>query len=176
MTAEKPTGRKRRLILVAMAIGAVLVGAQAPKRLFIAKTPSVKSRLLWLSGDPLNARHGDYVVFTLDRDRLQGIKIPKKLDTDPSKPLKVVKRLACDEGEVLKHSGAGGRDFYCGEEFVGRAKQVSRTGVPLQPTDFEGTIPQGKAFMAGDDKDAYDSRYFGLVDKRDFLYRATGIF
>ncbi|ORJ57505.1 S26 family signal peptidase [Geothermobacter hydrogeniphilus] len=176
MTAEKPTGKKLKWICMSMAVVAALIGSMLPGRLFITLTPSIRYRLLWLTSDVWNVRHGDYVAFRVDRKRLQGLLLPESWTEDADGMITAIKRIGCDEGETLLRTGAGGRDFYCGDEFLGRAKKVSRKGEPLQPAQIEGVIPQGMAFMAGDSKDSFDSRYFGLVDKRAFLKRATGIF
>jgi len=176
MTAQKPTGKKLKWICVAMAVIAGLIGSQLPGRLFITLTPSIKHRLLWLTSDVKNVGTGDYVVFLLDKKKLQGLPLPTELAEDEDGIISAVKRVGCDEGEVLSRTGKDGRDFFCAEQFLGRAKEETRMGVALEPARVQGAIPPGMAFMVGDNKDSFDSRYFGLVNKRSFVSRANGIF
>jgi len=176
MTAQKPTGKKLKWICVAMAVVAGLIGSQLPGRLFITLTPSIKYRLLWLTSDVKNVGTGDYVVFLLDRTRLKGLPLPTELTTDEDGIISAVKRIGCDEGEFLNHDGEDGREFFCGDRFLGRAKEKTRKGATLEPAQVQGIIPPGRAFMVGDNVDSFDSRYFGLVDKESFISRANGIF
>jgi type IV secretory pathway protease TraF len=176
MTAQKPTGKKLKWICVAMAVIAGLIGSQLPGRLFITLTPSIKYRLLWLTSDVKNVGTGDYVVFLLDKKKLLGLPLPTELAEDEDGIISAVKRIGCDEGKVLSRTGKDGLDFFCGERFLGRAKEKTRKGVPLEPARAQGVIPPGMAFMVGDNKDSFDSRYFGLVNKKSFVSRANGIF
>jgi len=176
MTEQKPTGKKLQWICVAIAVIAGLVGSQLPGRLFISLTPSIKYRLLWLTSDVKNIDTGDYVVFLLDKKRLQGLPLPTELAEDEDGIISAVKRIGCDEGEVLNRKGDNGRNFFCGERFLGNAKRLTRKGASLEPARIQGVIPPGMAFMVGDNMDSFDSRYFGLVDKESFVSRATGIF
>jgi type IV secretory pathway protease TraF len=176
MTAHKPTGKKLKWICVAMAVVAGLIGSQLPGRLFITLTPSIKYRLLWLTSDVKNVGTGDYVVFLLDKDRLQDLPLPTELAEDKGGVISAVKRIGCDAGEILSRKGENGRDFFCGERFLGRAKEKTRKGAMLEPARAQGVIPPGRAFMVGDNTDSFDSRYFGLVDKKSFVSRANGIF
>jgi len=165
--------RERRGLALGL-VSALFLATYIIRHLFISITPSISYRVLWLD-DVHNARKGDYVVFRLDTRRLQGVPLPVDL-RDEKGFIRAVKRLACDEGEVISHRGPGGRDIYCGDEFLGRVKERSHTGQPLRALRFEGVIPPGRAYMAADNMDSFDSRYFGLVDKRDFEYRAIGFF
>ncbi len=176
MTVQKPAGKKLKWICIAMAVIAGLIGSQLPGRLFITLTPSIKYRLLWLTSDVKNVGTGDYVVFLLNKKKLQGLSLPTELAEDEDGIISAVKRIGCDEGEVLSREGEAGRDFFCGERFLGRAKEKTHKGVPLEPALVQGTIPPGMAFMVGDNVDSFDSRYFGLVSKESFVSRANGIF
>lgn len=175
-SAQKPTGKKLTWVLVVMATVAAVAGTQLPQRFFISLTPSIKYRLLWLNSDVENTTTGDYVVFKLNKKQLAGLPIPIELAEDQDGIINAVKRIGCDEGQILTRNGKNGRDFYCNGEYLGQAKERSKKGDLLAPAQLGGVIPHGKAFMSGDSKDSYDSRYFGFVDKKTFVYRATGIF
>ena len=176
MTAQKPTGKKLKWLLVAMAVVAGLIGSYLPRHLFIALTPSVKYRLFWMTLDTQNLSTGDYVVFLLNRDCLQGLPLPTELAEDKDGIIHAVKRIGCDTGEELIRKGKNGREFYCRKRFLGKTKEQSRHGEPLKPAQVQGVIPPGMAFLVGDNKDSFDSRYFGLIDKESFVSRANGIF
>jgi len=176
MTAQKPTGRKLKWLLVAIAVVAGLIGSYLPGHLFIALTPSVKYRLFWMTLDTQGFSTGDYVVFLLNRDRLQGLPLPTELAEDEDGIIHAVKRIGCDEGEKLIRKGENGRKFYCGERFMGRAKEKTHQGKLLEPAPVQGVIPPGMVFLVGDNKDSFDSRYIGLIDKESFVSKANGIF
>ncbi len=170
------TRKKLKWLLVVMAVIAGVIGAYLPRHLFIALTPSVNYRLFWMSLDTQHLSTGDYVVFRLNRDRLQGLPLPTELAEDEDGIVLAVKRIGCNEGEILTRNRKKGREFYCGEQFLGRAKEKTRHGKPLQPAQVEGVIPPGMVFLVGDNKDSFDSRYFGLLDKESFVSKANGIF
>lgn len=176
MTAQKPTGKKLKWTYIAMAGVVGLIGSQIPGHLFIPLTPSIKYRLLWLTSDVKNIGKGDYVVFLLDKKNISGLPLPTELAKDEDGIITAIKRIGCDEGEVLSRTGKDGREFSCAGQFLGRAKEKTRKGGALWPAQIQGTIPPGMAFMVGDDKDSFDSRYFGLVNKNSFVSRANGIF
>ena len=176
MIEPKLNGKKFKLIVLLIAVLVAVGGSQIPKHIFITLTPSIKYRVLWLTADLDNISVGDYVVFRLNKERLQGLPLPTELADDDDGIILAVKRVGCVEGDVLLRKGDGGRDFYCGDQFLGHAKDKSRKGVPLDPARIQGTIPEGKAYVTGDNVDSFDSRYFGLVSKNTFVYRAIGIF
>lgn len=74
------------------------------------------------------------------------------------KKVSLLKRVKCMAGDTLvvddKHW------FYCNNQLISIAN--SDTDLPI--FTFHGTIPNGKAFVLGDNPNSFDSRYYGLVD------------
>jgi type IV secretory pathway protease TraF len=159
------------MILMLMLLLAGLGGSFLPGRISVTLTPSVKHRVWWLSSDTSHVRHGQYVMFRLSHASLEGMAIPDSVVI--GEDIRAIKRVGCDEGEELKREGL---DFFCGDEFLGRAKERSKNGAPLTPFPFSGRIPPGKVFLVGDNPDSFDSRYFGLVEKNNYLAWARSIF
>lgn len=131
-------------------------GTAIPARLVVALSNSVGHRIFYYkpnyNQDEL--QKGTYVLFDLYT----------KLRKD-CRPCTVIKRIACDEGDVL--SSDPHRNYYCNDEYIGTAKLFAKNGTPLEPYKYNGVIPHGKMFVAGACIDSYDSRYFGLIEKND---------
>lgn len=165
------TTRKKRTILLLSLLLAGFAGSFLPARISVTLTPSVKHRIWWLSQDTFQVRQGQYVLFHLPYSSLAGMVVPESVVS--GEDIQAIKRVGCDEGEMLNRKG---RDFFCKEEFLGRAKEQSQNGEPLTPFLFSGRIPPGKVFLVGDHPDSFDSRYFGLVEKSNYLAWARPIF
>lgn len=161
---------KKRLVLFLALLLASAAGL-ALQRVSVTLTPSVKHRIWWLSDDIGKVRHGQYVLFRLPYKKLEGM--PVSASVRQGEDVRAIKRVGCDEGENLRRRG---KAFYCGEEFLGFAKEKSSEGESLVPADVSGWIPEGQAFLIGDNPDSYDSRYFGLVDKDRYLAWARPLF
>jgi len=90
-----------------------------------------------------------------------------------------LKRMAGIPGSTVTARDAGGdyRDYFVDGQFVGRAKPLSKTGMPLKPGP-EGIIPPGRYYMAAPNPDSLDSRYalVGWVDHEQLVGRALRIF
>ena len=69
------------------------------------------------------------------------------------------------------------REFFINGKSVGRAKEYSLNGQPLEMNDFRGVIPPGKFWFAAEHVDSFDSRYklSGLGDMQDIIGRAYKI-
>lgn len=67
-----------------------------------------------------------------------------------------------------------GSRFYINGEYVGTAKQRSRTGEPLRPGPI-GVIPDGHYFVSTPHPNSYDSRYedIGWISKNRIIGRAV---
>lgn len=159
------------MVLMLPLLLAGLAGSFLPGRVSITLTPSVKHRIWWLSSDTSHVRHGQYVLFGLPYARLEGMTVPDSVVR--GEEIRAIKRVGCDEGQDLRRDG---RDFFCGEEFLGQARERSQKGEPLTPSPFSGKVPPGKAFLVGDHPDSFDSRYFGLVEKENYLAWARPVF
>lgn len=161
---------KKRLVLLLALVLASAAGL-ALQHVSITLTPSVKYRIWWLSYDIEQVRHGQYVLFRLPLEKMKGMTVSESVRQ--GQDVRAIKRVGCDEGEMLRRRG---RAFYCGEEFLGTAKEKSSAGKPLVPADVTGEIPRGQVFLIGDSPDSFDSRYFGLVSKDRYLAWARPIF
>jgi hypothetical protein len=97
-----------------------VVGALIPGRFCVTLTPSVKYRLFFLDRDLAQVKTGDYVLFNLDAGRLGSLPLPEGVREGET--VRAVKRVVCAEGEQLR---VVGRDFFCDDEPIGRAKARS---------------------------------------------------
>jgi signal peptidase I len=84
-----------------------------------------------------------------------------------------IKRIACGEGRLLTVEGLY---FYCGGRFLGAAKTTTSTGAAITPFTYNGLVPNGSYFVMGDNKNSYDSRYWGFLKKEAIIARAYPIF
>lgn len=85
-----------------------------------------------------------------------------------------IKRVVGVPGDVVSRVG---RDFWVNGVYVGRAKEVSRAGVPLEAAD-PGVIPPGRFFVATPNPDSLDSRYrlTGNIASGQLIGRAHELF
>src|ERR1700690_401853 len=95
-------------------------------------------------------------------------KFTDKQDTD-----KTLKIVGCMGGSFLT---VVNKDYYFDNEYLGKAKDVSLAGKPMENYVFNGTIPINSLFVIGQHKDSFDSRYFGFVDSRNVVAKAFPIF
>ena len=159
------------MILLLSLLLAGLAGSSLPGRISVTLTPSVKHRVWWLSKNTFSVHRGQYVLFHLPHSRLNKMVVPEAVVDNQD--IRAIKRIGCDEGEMLTRDG---RDYYCGDEFLGYAKEHSKKGEALTAFQFSGKIPTGKVFLVGDHPDSFDSRYFGLVEKSSYKAWARPIF
>lgn len=70
------------------------------------------------------------------------------------------------------------RNFYVNGQFVGRAKELSRSFEPLEPNSFRGVIPYGKFWYFTEHPDSFDSRYSlaGFGDTQDIVGKTYILF
>jgi len=88
-------------------------------------------------------------------------------------PCLVVKYIKCDENNNLR---AEAGTFFCNDVYLGAAKTHSKKGVPVKAFEYNGIIPKNYFFDMGTDKDSYDSRYTGLINKNDVKAVAIPVF
>ena len=145
-----------------LVLSLAIAGAVIPSRFTVNPTPSLGATLFLLKNSPEEVRKGDYVVFTLGQTDLRA----------PGRQL--VKKVTCNEGEMLIERG---KEYWCnGNEYLGRAKDLSLKGERLDNFAYNGVIPKGFCFVSGDHKDSYDSRYWGFLDKKDVVALAYPLF
>ena len=89
--------------------------------------------------------------------------------------LKLVKGVEGEQVTAVSYD-TGFSDFYVSGSFVGRAKPLSQSGMPLSPGPT-GTIPPHHFYMSAPNPDSLDSRYalVGWVDEKFIIGRAIEI-
>jgi len=89
--------------------------------------------------------------------------------------LKLVKGVEGAQVTAVSYD-TGFSDFYVNGSFVGRAKPLSQSGMPLNPGPT-GTIPPHHYYMSAPNPDSLDSRYalVGWVDEKSIIGRAIEI-
>lgn len=147
MTAEVK-GREVFWKRFALLMGVALVVVFIESHLVIPATPSIRYHALWIS--PGAIEKGDYANVVIQNDVI-----------DKDDAVKLTKRVACVAGEYLKYEDG---QHFCNGEWLGRTLQRTRDGLPLTAFVYDGEIPAGKVYLAGENYRSFDSRYFGLVD------------
>ena len=135
----------------------VAAGTSIPERISVTITPSLRNRIFLLDRYPNTGsiKKDQYVLFILRSEITEG-----------SKTNKVIKKVACVEGDELL---VRERSYFCNDRYLGAAKEYSLTGEKLTHFPFEGIIPEGKLFVFSNHVDSFDSRYFGFVRRDDVL-------
>lgn len=149
----RPKGKKF-VIFIVIIMFSVMVSWIYERNLIITLTPSLDHRIFLkktFEGKQLSLEKGDYVMFSLKHDKHA---LPE---------YRLLKKVACVEGEVLKVTPE--KKYYCNNKYLCKAKDRSLKGEKLDNFVFNGKIPVGSIFVMGHHKDSYDSRYFGLVPK-----------
>ena len=87
----------------------------------------------------------------------------------------VGKKVLGVPGDVVTEEN---RNFYINGIFVGRAKELSLSGQPIDASAFRGVIPKGKFWFGTDHVDSFDSRYAmaGLADDNDVIGHIIALF
>lgn len=143
----------------------LLGGMLTASRFDVTLTPSLPYRVFYLDRSPdiHSLKKGDYVVFELK----------SKYFPNPDRRERVMKKITCDNGEALKVEERG---YYCGSEYLGRAKEYTMKGEKLKNFIFNGLIPVGHAFVSSRHKDSFDSKYYGFIDKKSVKAKAYPVF
>lgn len=139
---------------VLLIIGLLVLGMELPARIAVATSESVIHRIFFIDGrEPLDFSQGDYIM----------IDYPASTYTE-NKPVQVIKTVGCDQGHHLKVEY---NQYYCDSKFLGTAKAETRTGKQLTAFQYDGKVPEGKFFAAGQHKDSFDSRYIGFLERKN---------
>lgn len=157
--------RNRTAVTVIFVLALALAGSIIPSKFTITRSPSLRHRVFYLDKSPAarGLKRGDYVVFTIQDRRVEG-----------GKKVLLTKEIGCAPGDTLSIQG---RDYYCnGANYLGKAKETTLNGERLSNFIFNGTVPEGKIFVAGHHKDSFDSRYFGFIDTSDITAKAYPVF
>ena len=140
-----------------------LIAPSIPEHLHVVTSASIDHRIFYKGDGFITAKDGDYVTFTMKSPLIEH-----------GKPVNVTKKVACRGGDVL--SVTDNKEYLCNKAFLKRAIDQTPSGVPLSNFKFTGVIPEGKYFVMGTDRNSFDSRYYGLVDKSDILRKDYPIF
>jgi len=164
--------------LLLLLLSLILAGMAVPSRLVVSTSASLKHRIFF-NTIPSDLKKGDYVVFNLGY---------KGVYYKQYRGKRLVKRIVCDEGEILrvteelvfyKEKGVTKKEirkqYWCNGEYLGEALTHDSKGVKLHNFVYNGVIPRGKAFVLGAHYRSYDSRYWGFLDKSKVLYKAIPI-
>jgi len=146
----------------AIVTAALLAWIYLISHISVTLTPSLSHRVFYIDKGFSKAGKGDYVLFDFSSELIEG-----------GRPVKGLKQIGCDEGDYLQEMMG---DYFCGMEYLGRAKERSLKGEPLSRFTYRGAVPPGKIFVVGDSVDSFDSRYWGFLDKREIIAKAYPIF
>ncbi|MEM5853944.1 MAG: signal peptidase I [Candidatus Aenigmatarchaeota archaeon] len=117
-------------------------------------SPSLKHRFFYVDLRRKEPKRGEYIAFWLYPDKII------------SEKQRSIKEVVCFPGDVLE---VRGRDYYCNGVYLGRAKERSKKGIPVDNFKWNGVIPDGMYFVMGVHPDSYDSRYYGFVSKERII-------
>lgn len=87
--------------------------------------------------------------------------VPKK-DKYTQKANYLLKQVGCKPTQYLETRGL---DYYCDGVKISTAKKFDLSGKPLEQFIFQGYIDKDKYFAIASHPYAYDSKYFGFVNK-----------
>jgi conjugal transfer pilin signal peptidase TrbI len=162
MQSRNNSPEKFDLRIFLFVLSLAIAGAVIPSRFTVNLTQSLGATLFLLKRSPDTVGKGDHVVFSLK-------------ETDRHVPGgRLIKQVTCDEGETLT---VREKDYWCnGNEYLGRAKDLSLKGERLDQFVYNGVVPRGFCFVSGHHNDSYDSRYWGFLNKKDVSALAYPVF
>lgn len=156
MAALSLLGKRYALTLLALLFGTVLFTSRY--QLALNMTESLQGTVFLIDKSHKRAVKGELVAFTW-----------KNAPPIPD-GITVIKRVAGVSGDAVR---VVNRHVLMNGILIGRAKETSRTGEPLEV--IAGcVIPENYFFAAGDHPDSFDSRYEapGLISTRAIKGRA----
>jgi len=162
--------RKKSISTIKIIVLIVLlsIAGLLPAHISVTLTQSLKHRVFFVIFNPdwNSIKKGDYIMFHMNKEIVR--QFINKQDTD-----RTLKIVGCMGGSYLT---VVNKDYYCDNEYLGKAKDVSLAGKPVNNYVFNGTIPRGNLFVIGQHKDSFDSRYFGFIHSGDVVAKAFPIF
>jgi len=162
--------KKKKIGLVIFIAMLIFTGGEISSRLVFSLTTSDNYRLFYKTSFDNKPVLGEFYVFKPKLNKF--LKRAKKA----YKTIALIKKASCLYPSVLKVKGY---KFFCDNKLIAIAKKTYHNKynkvVPLSHFKYNGQVPKGKIFFTGSNKNSYDSRYFGFVDKRRILYHARGL-
>lgn len=154
---------KNLLKAVALMAVCVPIGMAIPKYLTVSISSSLGDHVFIMRGlSEYRPKQGDLVRYP-HNDAVTG-----------NKQVYMLKRVECVAGQRLSVDKA--KEYWCDGRYIGRAKDRSKQGVPVQNFVYDGIVPEGKFFALAPHIDSYDSRYYGLVDSTSVVATAYALF
>lgn len=155
----------RKVLYLLLFIGALVFGGiNIPSRFSVTITPSLKHRVFFLknTSNGSEIKKDNYVLFNMSTSYINN-----------GKRFNAIKEVSCVSREYLTVKD---KNYFCDEQFIGHAKDISLRGEPVNNFLFDGHIPEGMIFVTGGHKDSYDSKYFGFLRRKDVKAIAYPIF
>ncbi len=158
---------KRGMLLATALPVLALVAASAvslPKKLAYNASKSAPVGFYWLDDRPIE--RGDY-VFVHVPERVRQL-VESREYLPPDMPL--IKRIAGVEGDEICR---GGDEIRINGESVARAQISDGLGRPMPVWRGCHLLHERRVFLLQDHQQSFDGRYFGPVDRRLIIGRAT---
>lgn len=154
--------KKQTSVLLTLAFFVVTYGAMkiANMKFIHPESESVNGSLFLVQDKTIK---NDYVVFEYDKEPYKIYQHGKLF----------IKRIGCDSGQHLKVSN---KEVFCDGRLIATVFEKNKEGKTLPKYQYEGIIPDYQFFALGDSFRSFDSRYFGLVDKKQIRNTAWRIF
>ena len=76
----------------------------------------------------------------------------------------IIKFVACMEGQTISFDG---KNYFCDQNYLATVQEKDSKGRYITPSSFTGVIPKDKFWLLANHDKSFDSRYFGLVDRKD---------
>lgn len=130
---------------------ALVTGLIVPRFFTLSITPSLKYRLFFTTRSNIVVSNGDYVMFPHANIATHGRTLP------------LLKRVGCDEGDVLVVDSDN--RFFCNDVAIGVARTKFETAKNVPVFRWSGKVPSGYFLPIGDNPHSFDGRYFGFVRK-----------
>lgn len=161
---------KKMLITLFITAISAFIAYGLVHHLSISLTNSVGYHLFYISKKPTPAsiKRWNYVLFTIPETKVK--EVQKEMKHFKTRIL--VKQAACMPGDRLS---VRDRKFYCNGMYLCTAKVKALNGESLEFFHFNGYIPKGYFFAFGQNKNSFDSRYYGLVSLNSIIAKAYPI-
>jgi type IV secretory pathway protease TraF len=147
--------------IVTIAIVAIFIGLKATGiKVVIPESESVNGTLFLLQDKNIT---NDYVVFEYNKIDYKNYHNGKLF----------IKKIGCDSGQ---HLLVQEYKVVCDGRIIAAKFIKNREGQVLPNYRYDGIIPNNEFFALGEHIQSFDSRYFGLVDKKQIINSARRIF